>query len=237
MGLLLCLLSSCLHEITQTYNPGVTPGVVGVHGDSAYVMAHTRLGWIYDSELKSHRTGECLLLNFTYNPSVNKQAQELDYYNVTITKQQTVERLSVGVEETSLDQVLTHEQPLVYAISPADSSLCAQVDNYLFLPSICWTNESNKLKWTLTYDPRVAPDELNGKRVYPLFLRTVATGVVADTAQKAVAAIHAFDLSAVRQALGGSTDDRYVRLFYVDGINPADSTQFTWGVSGPIVIH
>ena len=35
---------------------------------------------------------------------------------------------------------------------------------------------------------------------------------------------------------GGRDADMYVRIHYIDQINPKDSTQFTWGVTDPLLI-
>lgn len=36
---------------------------------------------------------------------------------------------------------------------------------------------------------------------------------------------------------GGRDADMYVRIHYIDQINPKDSTQFTWGVTDPLLIN
>ena len=230
------LLSSCLHEIDNTYAPGPVAAVIQVHGDSAFVMANTRLGWVYDSRLSSHLPGECLLLNFTYSPAENKQAEALGYYYVSVTGQQTVERLTLSPSVPPIDRLLAGEQPVPYSVSPLDSTLCVQLEDYLFLPSICWTSQPNSLQWQLSYAAGQQPEVSEGKAIYPLFLRVTATGEASEGEPDYAASLHAFDISALRQAWGGS-GERYVKLYYVNGINSADSTQFTWGVTEPIAIR
>lgn len=233
---LVSLLSSCLHEISNTYAPGPVAAVIQVHGDSAFVMANTRLGWIYDSRLSSHLPGACLLLDFTYDPAENKRSDALGYYYVSVTGQQSVERLTATPMVPATDRLLAGEQPVPYAVSPVDSSLCIQLDDYLFLPSICWTNRPNHLQWQLGFASGQQPEVSEGKRIYPLFLRVTAEGEASESDPDYVASLHAFDISALRQTWGG-TGECYVKLYYVNSINPSDSTRFTWGVTDPIAIH
>ena len=161
LSIMLCglvvLLSSCLHEISTTYAPGPVAAVIQEHGDSAFVMANTRLGWLYDSRLSSHLPGECLLLNFTYDPAENEQSEALGYYAVSVTGQQNVERLAVSTSVPAIDRLLTGEQPVVDAVSPLDSTLCVQLDDCLFLPVVSWTNQPNNLQWQLSFSPEQQP--------------------------------------------------------------------------------
>lgn len=240
LSIMLCglvvLLSSCLHEISTTYAPGPVAAVIQEHGDSAFVMANTRLGWLYDSRLSSHLPGECLLLNFTYDPAENEQSEALGYYAVSVTGQQNVERLAVSTSVPAIDRLLTGEQPVADAVSPLDSTLCVQLDDCLFLPVVSWTNQPNNLQWQLSFSPEQQPEVSEGKRIYPLFLRVTATGESSESEPDYAASLYAFDISVLRQAWGG-TGERYVKLYYVNGINPSDSTVFTWGVTEPIAIH
>ena len=240
LSIMLCglvvLLSSCLHEISTTYAPGPVAAVIQEHGDSAFVMANTRLGWLYDSRLSSHLPGECLLLNFTYDPAENEQSEALGYYAVSVTGQQNVERLAVSTSVPAIDRLLTGEQPVADAVSPLDSTLCVQLDDCLFLPVVSWTNQPNNLQWQLSFSPEQQPEVSEGKRIYPLFLRVTATGESSESEPDYAASLYAFDISVLRQAWGG-TGERYVKLYNVNGINLADSTVFTWGVTEPIAIH
>ena len=240
LSMLLCglvtLLSACLHEINNTYAPGPVAAVTQVHGDSAFVMANTRLGWVYDSRLSSHLPGECLLLDFTYDPAENKRAEALGYYYVSVKGTQTVDQLTLSASVPPTDRLLSGEQPVVDAVSPLDSSLCVQLEDYLFLPAVCWTNQPNNLQWQLSYSPGQQPEVSEGKQIYPLFLRVTAAGEPSESEPDYAASLHAFDISALRQ-VGGGADDRFVKVYYVNGINPSDSTAFTWGVTEPIAIH
>ena len=230
------LLSSCLHEISNTYAPGPVAAVIQVHGDSAFVMANTRLGWVYDSRLSSYLPGDCLLLDFTYDPAENEYSKTLGYYYVSVTGKQTVDRLTLSSVVPATDRLLPGEQPVAYAVSPLDSTFCVQLEDYLFLPSICWTNLPNNLRWQLSFSPGQQPEVSEGKRIYPLFLRVTAEGEASGSDPDFAASLHAFDISALRQVWGGA-DDRFVKVYYVNGINPSDSTVFTWGVTEPIAIH
>ena len=240
LSMLLCglvtLLSACLHEINNTYAPGPVAAVTQVHGDSAFVMANTRLGWVYDSRLSSHLPGECLLLDFTYDPVENKRAESLGYYYVSVKGTQTVEQLTLSASVPPTDRLLSGEQPVVDAVSPLDSSLCVQLEDYLFLPAVCWTNQPNNLQWQLSYSAGQQPEVSEGKQIYPLFLRVTAAGEPSESEPDYAASLHAFDISALRQSWGG-TGERYLKLYYVNGINPVDSTDFTWGVTHPIAIQ
>ena len=61
-----------------------------------------------------------------------------------------------------------------------------------------------------------------------------------DKAEEAIAVINAFNLGNFIKDMreqGGRDADMYVRIHYIDQINPKDSTQFTWGVTDPLLIN
>jgi hypothetical protein len=111
----------------------------------------------------------------------------------------------------------------------------------LFLPSACWTTKDRALNWQLTYDPTQQPVVENRKSIYSLYLRAAATtGKPEDKAEEAIAVINAFNLGNFIKDMreqGGRDADMYVRIHYIDQINPKDSTQFTWGVTDPLLIN
>lgn len=66
------------------------------------------------------------------------------------------------------------------------------------------------------------------------------TGKPEDKAEEAIAVINAFNLGNFIKDMreqGGRDADMYVRIHYIDQINPKDSTQFTWGVTDPLLIN
>ena len=66
------------------------------------------------------------------------------------------------------------------------------------------------------------------------------TGKPEDKAEEAIAVINAFNLANFIKDMreqGGRDADMYVRIHYIDQINPKDSTQFTWGVTDPLLIN
>ena len=76
---------------------------------------------------------------------------------------------------------------------------------------------------------------------FSLYLRAAATtGKPEDKAEEAIAVINAFNLGNFIKDMreqGGRDADMYVRIHYIDQINPKDSTQFTWGVTDPLLIN
>lgn len=73
-----------------------------------------------------------------------------------------------------------------------------------------------------------------GNQFIPYIYGAAATtGKPEDKAEEAIAVINAFNLANFIKDMreqGGRDADMYVRIHYIDQINPKDSTQFTWGV-------
>ena len=207
VAVFMSLFTSCLKDINNVYNPGTTAAVVRQHGDSALMMANTRFGWIYSTKLSSYSEGKCLLVSFDYDPSLpeNTNAEQKGYYTVTIQGETAVNQQNAESPLTDTHKLLTNEQP-VLAVNPNDSVLYIELEDYLFLPSACWTTKDRTLNWQLTYDP--AQEALNLGN----FIKDMREQVGRDA-------------------------DMYVRIHYIDQINPKDSTQFTWGVTDPLLIN
>lgn len=235
-------LCSCLREIENTYNPGVSPAVVRQHGDSAFMMALTRFGWIYGERFSSYSEGKCLLVSFDYDPASpeNAGAEERGYYRVEVQADQAVDQWTATSPLTPTDRLLTYEQPVPLAVNPYDTLYYTLLDNYLFLPSICQTTAGRELSWQLTYDSLQQPRNEKGRDVYALFLRAVATTPPPEEqGDTLVAALNAFDLSRFREAARrvNGEGEAYIRLYYVNSIDPADSSRFTWGATEPLPIN
>ena len=154
VAVIMGLFTSCLKDINNVYNPGTTAAVVRQHGDSALMMANTRFGWIYSTKLSSYSEGKCLLVSFDYDPSLpeNTGAEQKGYYTVTIQGETAVNQQNAESPLTDTHKLLTNEQP-VLAVNPNDSVLYIELEDYLFLPSACWTTKDRTLNWQLTYDP------------------------------------------------------------------------------------
>ena len=227
VAVIMSLFTSCLKDINNVYNPGTTAAVVRQHGDSALMMANTRFGWIYSTKLSSYSEGKCLLVSFDYDPSLpeNTNAEQKGYYTVTIQGETAVNQQNAESPLTDTHKLLTNEQPIL-AVNPNDSVLYVKLEDYLFLPS---------------YDPTQQPVVENRKSIYSLYLRAAArTGKPEDKAEEAIAVINAFNLGNFIKDMreqGGRDADMYVRIHYIDQINPKDSTQFTWGVTDPLLIN
>ncbi len=234
--------TSCLEDIGNVYNPGYTPAVVREHGDSTWMMAVTRYGWIYSEDLSSYSEGKCLLVSFDYDPNLpeNGNAEGAGYYTVTLRDEVSVSQSRAQSPLTDIGRLLPNEQPIPWAVNPADSMFCVLLDNYLFLPSVCRTTEGRTLEWQLTYDPAQRPEIEDKRTVYSLYLRVAATtGKPEEEEEMPYAYINAFDLSGfidMVRAGGDREADMYVRLHYVNQINPEDSTRFAWGVTEPLFI-
>lgn len=236
------LFTSCLQDINNVYDPGTTAAVVRQHGDSAFMMANTRFGWIYSTELSAYSEGKCLLVSFDYDPSLpeNTDAEQKGYYTVTLRGETPVSQFNAESPLTDTRELLTNEQP-VLAVNPNDSVLYVKLEDYLFLPSACWTTTDRTLNWQLTYDPDQEGVVEDRKLIYSLYLRaTATTGKPEDKEEGAVAVINAFNLARFIEDMreqGGRDADMYVRIYYVNQINPSDSTRFTWGVTDPLLIN
>ena len=182
------------------------------------------------------------MVSFDYDPSLpeNTGAEQKGYYTVTIQGETAVNQQNAESPLTDTHKLLTNEQPIL-AVNPNDSVLYVKLEDYLFLPSACWTTKDRALNWQLTYDPTQQPVVENRKSIYSLYLRAAATtGKPEDKAEEAIAVINAFNLANFIKDMreqGGRDADMYVRIHYIDQINPKDSTQFTWGVTDPLLIN
>ena len=188
VAVFMSLFTSCLKDINNVYNPGTTAAVVRQHGDSALMMANTRFGWIYSTKLSSYSEGKCLLVSFDYDPSLpeNTNAEQKGYYTVTIQGETAVNQQNAESPLTDTHKLLTNEQP-VLAVNPNDSVLYIELEDYLFLPSACWTTKDRTLNWQLTYDPAQEAVVENRKSIYSLYLRAAATtGKPEDKAEEAI---------------------------------------------------
>ena len=146
VAVIMGLFTSCLKDINNVYNPGTTAAVVRQHGDSALMMANTRFGWIYSTKLSSYSEGKCLLVSFDYDPSLpeNTGAEQKGYYTVTIQGETAVNQQNAESPLTDTHKLLTNEQPIL-AVNPNDSVLYVKLEDYLFLPSACWTTKDRAL--------------------------------------------------------------------------------------------
>ena len=240
--MLASICSSCLEEIENVYDAGMTTAVVRIHGDSAKMMANTRFGWVYDKKLASYSDGKCLLMRFYIDPNLeeNKKAEKRGYYTVEIRGDQKVNQQDARAEKTDMGVLFPNEQSVPYAVNPNDQLFYNYLENYLFLPSVCVATPSQSLDWKLTYDPDQRPLIEDGKTIYTLFLHAV--GLAPTTPEdevKPLATINAFNLSTFIRDMrnrGGRESDMYVQIYHVEQINPQDSTQFVWNQTEPFLL-
>ena len=243
IGFVLAPFASCLDEIQNVYNPGDTVAVVRQHGDSAFMMADTPYGWIYAEDFSSYSEGKCLRVNFEYDPNLpeNSGASRQSYYTVKLKGKADVPQRSAETPRTDTGRLLPNEQPVLAAVSPLDSSFYVRIGSYLFLPSICQTGGKQSLEWQLTYDATQLPVVEDRKAIYSLYLRARATAGRSEGEKVVnVLSLNAFDLSRFISSMreqGGRDANMYIRIHYVDRINPLDSTQFTWGMTNPLLIE
>lgn len=242
-GIIVCLLSSCLKDVNSVFNPGLTPAVTRQFGDSAVMMATTRFGVVYSTKLSSFSRGKCLLVNFDYDATApeNKDAEQKGYYTVTMLANDAVNQQDAISPLTPTNKVVTNEQPVTYAVEPAFADFYVDLENFLFLPSVCLSTDQQTVVWQLSYDPVQKPVVEDKKSIYSLYLRASATtGRVEGAEVKSAMVVNAFNISNFIKDMkdqGGREADMYVRIHYVNQINPKDSTQFTWGVTDPLRVN
>ena len=107
-------------------------------------------------------------MSFAYDPSLpeNTNAEQKGYYTVTIQGETAVNQQNAESPLTDTHKLLTNEQP-VLAVNPNDSVLYIKLEDYLFLPSACWTTKDRTLNWQLTYDPAQEAVVENRKSIIP----------------------------------------------------------------------
>lgn len=229
------------------FNPGETPAVTRTVGDDV-MGANTRYGLIYASGLSSNNSGKCLLVDFTYDAADPDMmnVNENGYYTVRLQNQVSVNQQDIKSELTAVDVLLPNELPVLYGLSPVAQTQqyfdC--IDNYLFLPSIYVAAESQNANWEMSYDPvetHSSTSLQDGQSVYDVYLRVTATSGRTEEAKDTVKlALNAFNLAPLLNTIGsqGGTTSRgvYIAIHYINGINPLDSTQFTWGATEPLQI-
>lgn len=233
--------SSCLEDINQVYNPGITVGVVRQHGDSARMMANTRFGWIYADGLSSFSEGKCLLLSFNYDPAIpeNKKAEEKGFYTVELRANEPVTQHVASRLVEDETHLMPNELPIL-AVNPNDSLLNVFIEGYLFLPSVCLKSSGQTANWRLSYDPAQKPTVVEKRSLYDVYLRASASSPMGENDKAVnVALLNAFDMTGLISDLRKKQEresDIYIRINYIEGINPNDSTQFSWAVTEPLLI-
>lgn len=237
------LFTSCLNEVNTAFAPGEIPAVTkSVNG---VMVANTRYGLIYDKGLSSNASGQCLVVDFTYNRG-NPETMNVEgngYYTVQIAHQTQVNQQAVQAEAIQKEQLLPDELPLPYALSPLPDTQTYFdiIDNYLFLPSLYVSKGNTSAAWHLSFNPEEKPVEVDGRQVYPLYLRAVAQEAQQPDAEEEVYfALNAFQLDPWFDSLRnrGVSIERglFVAIHYINAINAADSTQFSWAVTEPLQV-
>lgn len=239
------LLAGCLSDVNSAFDPEETPAVIHTDHTAGRVVAETRFGNIYASGLNSNADGTCLIVDFTYNASdpANADYNQTGYYNVTLKKQTPVDQADLQPAAADTETLLSHEQPVLYAISPETPQLYGCLSDYLFLPSVYTTAVGQQVSWQCTYPTPLQSAQVDDKRVYTLYLRAAATTAPAEAARDTtLAALHAFNLApfieeAKKQQGWDERTHLYVAIHYIDAINAADSTDFQWAATEPLQVR
>lgn len=239
------LLTGCLSDVNSAFHPDESPAVVRTEQVGGLVVADTRFGTIYAPGLNSNADGTCLIVDFTYNASdpANTNYGQTGYYTVTLKKQTPVDQADVRASDQKTDQLLPYEQPIRSAISPQAPQLFAYLADRLFLPSVYTTAVGQQVNWQLTYPPTPVAEQIDGQAVYTLYLRASATDAPAEGARDTtLTAIHAFNMLPFIEELRNRKqwDGRgnvYISVHYIEAINAADSTDFTWAATEAMQIR
>lgn len=235
------LLTSCLKEVNNVFNPGATPAVTQTLADGTMV-ANTRYGLVYAGGLSSNNSGKCLLVDFTYDASDPEMmnVKGNGYYTVRLQNQQPVDQQDIKPELTDPGSLLPNEQPVMYGISPVEENQTYFdfINGYLFLPSEYISTESQRVEWEMSYDPTAAPSQVDGKPVYNLYLRaTAASGRTEGAEEVGLVTLNAFNLAPLMETSGhaaGTREELYIAIHYINRINALDSAQFAWAVTEPL---
>lgn len=237
------LLTSCLKEVNTAFAPGETPAVT--EQVDGVMVVNTRYGRLYDKKLSSNEAGQCLIVDFTYNRE-NPDAMNVEgngYYTVNVAHQERVNQQRIQSGSMDKDRLLAGELPLAYALSPLSETATYfdLIDNYLFLPSFYVAKGNPSVQWQLSFNPKETPSEIDGHRVYPVYLRAVTQGKQeTDATEEVRFALNAFNMEpwfAALQAQGEPVErGLFLAIHYINGINAADSTQFSWTVTDPLQV-
>lgn len=239
------LLTGCLSDVNSAFHPDESPAVIRTEQVGGLVVADTRFGTIYAPGLNSNADGTCLIVDFTYNASdpANTNYGQTGYYTVTLKKQTPVDQADAGPSDLKTDQLLPYEQPIRAAISPQAPHLFAYLADRLFLPSVYITATGQQVNWQFTYPSAPVAEQIDGQSVYPLYLRANATAAPAEGARDTtLTAVHAFNMLPFIEELRGRNqwngrDNLYISVHYIEAINAADSTDFTWVATEPVQIR
>lgn len=239
------LFTSCLKDVNTVFNPGAVPAVTQAVGDGM-MGANTCYGLVYAKDLNSNNSGKCLLIDFSYDASDPSMmnVNENGYYTVRLLNQTPVNQQDVksGITDTAV--LLPNEQAVIYGLAPGEANLqyFDFINNYLFLPSVYLTTQSQKVNWELSYNPNAAPSKIEDKSVYNLYLRAFATsGRTENAKDTALVALNAFNLAPLVNTVksqGGSVERGFhIAINYISRINVLDSTQFVWETSEPLLVE
>lgn len=232
----LLLLTSCLGDNNSTASLNMVPGVVRFDMTSLKILVDSKAGTISAKEFEKYSENDCLIVNFSYD----SQNQVSDKYT-TVTLNGEPAKVDKGQTFRSMTDTTvlkTDEVPLITSVEKSFGQIFAYLNGFLFLPSGIKAPTDQKTTWELSYDPKVPAVEINGKRVYSLFLRaTIRTAGEDDVKEilsaNAFEAKHFFEtVNAIEQ---GKSSDRYsIQIYYINKINEKDRKEFTWAACEPI---
>jgi hypothetical protein len=230
------LFTSCLEGGSNEQSRNGVPGVVRfdakimktvIDAPDFYPFA------FYDPNMASLGLMEedCVIFGYSvnYNDAANASFQTTGIIEGTITSISVLTQYSVQPSLIDTTKLMDQEQPIAYAVAASGGWL--YLSNKLFLASEFKQKTDQKTNWLLYYDPELPTKEIDGKKVYSLFLRaTLQTEGKAPEINGSV--INAFEARRFFESISNfeknqGKKEAYFQINYIKEIKE-DST-FTWG--------
>ena len=237
--MLLVLLGSCTKESDPTYDAGMVPAVVTNYlNDSTTIMvASTAYGKLYATSFSSYSAGKCILVDFTYQPKQygNGSVGTNGYFTVSVAGTASVDQYTALPSPVDTTTLLSNELPVVAPVYSAYSHYFTCLEGYLFFPSVYLTTLAQTSTWMLYYDTG-GKDESVG-HVYDFYLRSNASAAPDSAASDTLLLdVNAFNINDFITKAGITSDEFYARIHYIYRINAADSSDFMWQQTDPVLI-
>lgn len=235
----LLLLTSCLGDGGSTVTQNTVYGVIELSSKTMtnMVCVDNAGTLFFNSEIAkdvSIESGDCCILAYTLDQgsAENQNVATKGYYTVAKNGYAELDRWGLNSNLTDTAKIMENEQVIAnignsYGYIKGKMFLETQHKDFL-------TDQKNR--YELSYDPSAKPEELEGNRVYNLYLRTVKkTDGKSPSGNASIPNAYdlqrfVFSVTSTEKAAGAKAI--YVRFNYIKEFNK-DTTAATWGVTLP----
>ncbi|MDR1919690.1 MAG: hypothetical protein LBQ65_08610 [Tannerellaceae bacterium] len=228
------LLTSCLEGGSNEQSRSGVPGIVRldmklmkmvIDAPDFYPFA------FYASNMPTDANdGDCILFGYSvnYSDAINANYQTTGLIEGNLTAFSLLDQYPVQPAFIDTTQLLEKEQPIAYSVAANGGWL--YLSGKLFLASEFKQKTEQKTNWLLYYHPDLPTQEIEGKKVYSLFLRATLQAE-GKTPEISGSVINAFDAKRFFDAISNmeksqGNKEAYFQINHISEIKE-DST-FSW---------